>query len=84
MDTYGMNSCAISLMLAYRRIGGTLAQFTAAMATARIPRVGVPASVLIFLWNYQTDELAICAAPGRGVELTISGLTGQVIYCRAQ
>jgi hypothetical protein len=82
MEVYGMDSCAMNLTVLYRRSGGTFAQFMAALTTARWPQVGVPASITIFFSG--SDALAICQAPGTGVELTVSNLNGSVIGCRAQ
>lgn len=84
MDVYGVDSCAITLMITYRRAGGTFAQYVSALSAARWPQVGVPLTTLVFLWNASTDAMAVCAAPGRGVELTVSDLWGQVIACRTQ
>lgn len=84
MEMYGVDSCTMTLMIAYRRSGSTFAQFLTALSAAKWPAVGLPATSLVFLWSSATDALAICAAPGTGVELTVSNVTGQVIQCRAQ
>lgn len=84
MEVYGIDSCTITLMVLYRRSGATFAQFLSALSAAKWPWVGIPAATLVFLWNSTTDAMAICAAPGTGVELTVSNLNGQVINCRAQ
>lgn len=81
-DVYGVDSCVAAQLVAQRNAAGNLAMYIS-LVSARVA-ILVSTTVYVMAWNTTTQALAVCTAPGTGVEFVQDGKTGAVLGCRAQ